>query len=96
MAPSSAWPSQASSPVFFDLDFSEVYRYIEFPAIYHKERLIGHYRKPQPGEDKEAGTARGLRQISELLESPFFDMWARAGIDEILSALHERLTLRAR
>ena len=82
--------------VFFDRDFNEVSRYIEFPAIYHKERLIGHYRKIQPGEDKDTGTARGLRQISELLESPFFDMWARATVDEIVSTLHERLTLGVR
>jgi hypothetical protein len=82
--------------VFFDRDFNEVYRYIEFPAIYHKERLIGHYRTIRPGEAKDAGTARGLRQITELLESPFFDVWARAAVDEILSALHERLTLGAR
>ena len=82
--------------VFFDRDFNEVYRYIEFPAIYHKERLIGHYRTVRLDEDKAAGTARGLRQIGELLESPFFDMWARAAVDEMLAALHERLTLGVR
>jgi len=29
----------------------------------------------------------------ELQQSPFFRVWARAGADEILSALHERLVL---
>jgi hypothetical protein len=61
--------------VFYTSNFTEVYRYIEYPAIYHKSRLIGHLRKT--GGD-----------IGALLESPFFDVWAHAGIDEILSALH--------
>ncbi len=69
--------------VFYTGDFTELYRYIEYPAIYHKDRVIGHLRKS--GGD-----------IGALLESPFFDVWAHAGIDEILSALHERLTVGAK
>ena len=61
--------------VFYAKDFTELSRYIEYPAIYHKDRVIGHLRKS--GGD-----------IGALLESPFFDVWAHAGIDEILSALH--------
>ena len=64
--------------VFYTGDFTELYRYIEYPAIYHKDRVIGHLRKT--GGD-----------IGALLESPFYDVWAHAGIAEILSALHERL-----
>jgi hypothetical protein len=72
----------ASVPVavFFASDFTELYRYIEYPAIYHKARVIGHLRKT--GGD-----------IGALLSSPFFDVWAHAALDEILSALHERLTV---
>jgi hypothetical protein len=66
--------------VFFDRDFNELHRYIEYPAIYRKDRVIGHLR--ETGGD-----------IGALLESPFYDVWAQAGIDEILSALHERLTV---
>ena len=29
-------------------------------------------------------------------QSPFFDVWASAGIDEILSALYEKLTVKAK
>jgi hypothetical protein len=77
--------------VFFTRDFVELYRYIEYPAIYHKDRVLGALRKPRPGETEEQSKARGGREIATLLESPFFDVWARAGIAEIISGLHERL-----
>ena len=83
----------ASVPVavFLTNDFRELYRYLEYPAIYHKERLIGHLRAARPGETEEAAKARGGREIGALLDSPFFDLWALAGVSEIISALHERL-----
>ncbi|HEY7436548.1 MAG TPA: thioredoxin family protein [Methylomirabilota bacterium] len=77
--------------VFFTRDFTELYRYVEYPAIYHKERVIGHLRAARPGETPEQAKARGGAEIGTLLESPFFDVWAQAAIAEILSALHERL-----
>jgi hypothetical protein len=77
--------------VFFTRDFVELYRYIEYPAIYHKDRVLGALRKARTGETEEQSKARGGREIATLLESPFFDVWARAGIAEIVSALHERL-----
>ena len=69
----------ASIPVavFYASDWVELYRYIEYPAIYHKERVLGHLRATQG-------------DIAGLLESPFFDVWAHAGIAEMLSALYER------
>jgi hypothetical protein len=72
----------------------ELYRYVEYPAVYHKERVIGHLRAAQAGETPDQAKARGGRDIATLLESPFFDLWAHAGIAEILSALHERLVIR--
>lgn len=83
----------ASIPVavFFTRDFVELYRYVEYPAIYHKDRVIGHLRAARAGESEEQSKARGGRDIAALLESPFVDVWASAGIAEILSALHERL-----
>jgi len=86
----------ASVPVavFFTRDFAELYRYVEYPAVYRKERVIGHLRAARAGETEEQAKARAGREIGALLESPFFDVWAQAGIAEILSALHERLTLR--
>ena len=85
----------ATVPVaaFFDREFNELYRYIEYPAIYWKDRLIGHLRSARAGETQDDAKARGGREIGALLESPFYDVWAQAGIDEILSALHERLVL---
>src|SRR5215470_4819904 len=74
--------------VFFTKDFVELYRYIEFPAIYHKARVIGRLRAPRAGESEEQARVRGGRDIGAMLDSPFFDVWARAGIAEILSALH--------
>jgi Thioredoxin len=69
----------ASVPVavFYSSDWVELYRYVEYPAIYHKERLLGHLRATQG-------------DIAGMLESPFFDVWAHAAIAEILSALYER------
>ena len=88
----------ASVPVavFFAKDFSELYRYVEYPAIYRKERIIGHLRAARAGETEEQTKARGGRDIVTLLDSPFFDVWAQAGIAEILSALHDRVVTSAR
>jgi Thioredoxin len=83
----------ASIPVavFFTKDFVELYRYVEYPAVYRKDRVIGHLRAPRASETEEQSKARGGRDIAALLDSPFVDVWAGAGIAEILSALHERL-----
>jgi len=83
----------ASIPVavFFTADFVELYRYIEYPAIYRKDRVIGHLRTARAGETEEQARARGGRDIAALLDSPFVDVWAQAAVAEILSALHERL-----
>jgi len=83
----------ASVPVavFFTREFVELYRYVEYPAIYHKDRVIGQLRAARPGESEDQAKARGGSDIGALLDSPFFDVWAQAGIAEILSALHERL-----
>ena len=85
----------ASVPVavFFDRDFNELYRYIEYPAIYHKERVIGHLRSARPGEAPDEAKSRGGREIGALLESPFFDVWAHGALDQIISALHERVVV---
>jgi thioredoxin family protein len=77
--------------VFFTKDFAELYRYVEYPAIYHKGRIIGHLRASRDGETADETKARAGREIGALLDSPFVDVWAKAGIAEILSALHERL-----
>jgi thiol-disulfide isomerase/thioredoxin len=80
--------------VFYTKDLAYLYHYVEYPAIYHKDRLVNqHIRGPRPGETPEQTRERGDREFTALQQSPFFRIWACAGVDEILSALHERLTL---
>ena len=85
----------ASVPVavFFTKDFAELYRYVEYPAVYRKDRVIARLRAARAGETEEQAKARAGREIGVLLESPFYDVWAQAGIAEILSGLHERLLI---
>ena len=85
----------ASLPVavFYTKDFRELHRYIEFPAIYHKDRIRAAQQAARTGETGEQAKARSAAEFAALQNSPFFDLWASAGADEILSALHEKLTV---
>jgi hypothetical protein len=85
----------ASLPVavFYTKDFQELHRYIEYPAIYHKDRIRASQGATRPGESAEQAKARSATEFAALQNSPFFDLWASAGVDEILSALHEKLTI---
>ncbi len=86
----------ASVPVaaFYTRDFQELHRYIEYPAIYHKDRIRGHQQAARPGETEAQSKERALREFVAMQGSPFFDVWASAGIDEILSALYEKVTVK--
>ncbi len=79
--------------VFYTRAIEYLYHYIEYPAIYHKDRVLAQLRAPRAGESKEQTQERGLRDFFALQRSPFFTVWACAGIDEMLSALHERLVV---
>src|ERR1700730_18678298 len=85
----------ASVPVAvtYTKDFRELHRYIEYPAIYNKDRIRTHQQSTRPGETAEQAKERGMREFGALQASPFFDLWACAGVDEILSALYEKLTV---
>ena len=72
-------------------DFRLLCRYLEFPAMYHKDRIRGHMQAARPGESKEQVRERYARVFATLQASPFFDVWASAAIDEILSALYEKV-----
>jgi hypothetical protein len=83
--------------VFYTGDLRYLYHYVEYPRIYEKDRLVyGHIRVPRPGETPDATGARVDREFGALQASPFFRIWASAAVDEILSALHERLVLGPR
>ena len=86
----------ASLPVvvIYTKNLEELHRYIEFPAIYHKDYIRQHMWTPRPGETQTQAKERDRREFLELQASPFFDVWASAGIDEILSALYETLTVK--
>jgi len=77
--------------VFYTMNLEYLYHYTEYPAIYHKDRVVGQIRAARAGESKDDARARGDREFMELQQSPFFRVWSAAGADEILSALHERL-----
>jgi hypothetical protein len=74
-------------------DFKLLYRYLEYPVIYRKDLVRGHMQKARPGESDDARKQRDAREFLAMQQSPFFDLWASAGIDEILSALYERVVL---
>jgi hypothetical protein len=79
--------------VFYTQDLRYLYHYTEFPAIYPKHRLVAAMRAARPGETPEQARARFIGDWRALQHSPFFDLWAGAAIDEMLSALHECLVV---
>jgi hypothetical protein len=85
----------ASLPVvvIYTKDLEELYRYIEYPAIYHKDPIRAHQQAVRSGEAPEQARERGMREFAAMQAGPFFDVWAAAGIDEILSALYEKRVL---
>lgn len=80
--------------VFYTRDLRYLYHYVEFPAIYHKDELVGGIRAARAGETPEQARERGNRDFMALQQSPFFKIWACAGVDEMITALHEGLVLR--
>ena len=83
----------ASLPVavVYTKDFKELYRYIEFPSIYEKDRIRSEQQARRPGETEEQARERSQREFLALQSSPFFDVWAAAAVDDILSGLHRAL-----
>jgi hypothetical protein len=74
-------------------DFRLLCRYLEYPAMYHKDTIRGHLMAAKSGESKEQARVRYDHEFAGLQASPFFDIWASAMVDEVLSAVHERLRL---
>jgi thiol-disulfide isomerase/thioredoxin len=79
--------------VFYTKNLEYLYHYTEYPGIYLKDAVVGGIRAARPGEGKDETQKRGDRAFTELQQSPFFRIWACAGIDEILSALHRKAVL---
>src|SRR5712691_9217593 len=80
--------------VFYTDDLRYLHHYTEYPAIYHKERLAGAMQVAKAGETtREQTWERFIRDWGALQESPFYTLWTCAAVDEILSALHERIVV---
>ena len=60
---------------------------------YRKESLLGAMLAPRSSETSDEAFARGIRDWRALQDSPFFWLWGSAAIDEMLSALHERIVV---
>jgi hypothetical protein len=87
----------ASIPVavFFDRNFNELFRYIEFPSAYHKDTLVAKIRGPRPGETPEQTTARSGKEFFAMFDTPLYDVWAHAATAEIISGLYDRVVVEA-
>jgi hypothetical protein len=82
---------------FFTADMDYLYHFTEFPAIYHKDRVVqDHIRAPRPGESPEQTRDRSEREFGELMASPFWRIWTSATVDEIASALHRKAVIGIR
>jgi len=79
--------------VFYTQDLRYLHHYIEFPAIYHKERIAAAMQAKSPGETREQKWENFIREWGALQQGPLFPLWASAAVDEILSALHERIVV---
>jgi thiol-disulfide isomerase/thioredoxin len=80
--------------VFYDKDMKYLSHYVELPAIYHKDRVVTEkIRAARPGETPQQTAERAGKEFGAFQKAPFFRMWAGAGIDEMASALHERLVM---
>jgi len=81
---------------FYTRDLEYLYHFTEYPVIYNKDRLVQeHIRAGRPGETPDQTSERSDREFGDLMNSPFFRIWASATVDEIVSALQRRLVLGA-
>jgi thioredoxin family protein len=79
---------------FFTRDMEYLYHFTEYPAIYDKDRVVmQHIRAPRPSESAEHTRARADREFGALINSPFWQIWTSATVDEILSALHRKAVI---
>jgi hypothetical protein len=78
---------------FFTRDFRLLYHYLEFPAVYHKDRIRERQRTARPGETAEATRQRADAEFAAMLDLPMLDVWADAAVAEMISLLYEPLVV---
>ena len=76
---------------FYTKNFEHLYTYMEFPQIYRKDRVRPALSAPKAGESKEDFARRSLSEFFAFQQSPFFQLYASAAVDEIIAMLHERI-----
>jgi hypothetical protein len=77
--------------VFYTEALEYLYHFVERPAILHVRRIADAMQAPRPGETREDTWERFMREWADMHRSPLSAVWAFAGIDEMLSALYERM-----
>jgi hypothetical protein len=81
--------------VFLTKDFGELYRYIEFRRSITRRVWPRPCRCPSPAR-APSRPGRDSSATGALQQMPFFQLWASAAVDEMISALHERLVVGPR
>ena len=85
--PSSRSPSSCSTRA----TCGQLYRYIEFPAVYHKDRIVGAARAARPGETAEQTRERGEPRVhGHAGARRSSTSGASAAVAEWISMLYER------
>jgi hypothetical protein len=80
---------------FYTRDLAYLGHYVEYAAMYGKDRIRAHQNAARPGERAELARARSDREFADLQASAFFQIWRGAALDTMLSVLHERLVVGA-
>ena len=78
---------------FYTKDLEYLYHYTELPALFPRDRLVPVMQAARPGETREQAWERFLSDWGAMQQSPIFKVWASGAIDEMLSALYERLVI---
>jgi len=78
---------------FYTKDLEYLYHYTERPALFPRDRLVPAMQAAKAGETREQAWERFLRDWGAMQQSPIFQVWASAAIDEMLSALYEQRIL---
>jgi hypothetical protein len=78
---------------FFAWDFEYLYHFLEWPAVYHKDRIREHQGRPRSSETAEQTRQRSAEAFAAMLDSPMLEVWAEAAVAEMISLLYERVVV---
>jgi len=80
--------------VFYTKNLEYLYHYTEYPAIYHKDRVVGRSARRAPGRTRMTPAPGRPRVHGAAAVAVLSACGRRPAADEILSALHERFARR--